>query len=249
MEEIILEKIPGKGSYKRTRVNPEQFKRLLKRGETKKSFNTKYKIGHRIWSLSIKESGLTELEVERMRRDKLISRGFRLGKVKRVKQRVQQISRVFPDLIKIYEKYKLSDPNRIHKEVIKIHDKIFELKKDLQALKKHYKRQVVNSGSKPGNFSSNSWEYKVKKILKDQGYKVRVQKRIGKYFFDLYLPEFKILVEVDSDQYHSKEIDKPKNKIAKKKGYKLIRITQKDIKYDTIIKDKINTALGVKNCL
>lgn len=53
----------------------------------------------------------------------------------------------------------------------------------------------------------------------------------GEFEFDLFLPEFDILIEYDSYYYHldKTERDSLKDKVAKELGYELIRIREKPL--------------------
>lgn len=76
--------------------------------------------------------------------------------------------------------------------------------------------------------------------------------KLGYRYFDFYLPDQKILIEVDSDYYHgernkpdytammAKKNDMAKNWVAKKEGLTLIRIKEKQLKESKeIIKNDI----------
>ena len=82
----------------------------------------------------------------------------------------------------------------------------------------------------------------------------------GWRYYDFHLIEYGVLIEVDGSYWHG-ERDKPsyvtlmakkndmiKNWLAKKEGYKLIRIKEKQLKeeYDTVI-ENISSVIG-KEC-
>ena len=82
----------------------------------------------------------------------------------------------------------------------------------------------------------------------------------GWRYYDFHLIEYGVMIEVDGDYWHSsqgkpsyvilmaKKNDMIKNWLAKKEGYKLIRIKEKQLKeeYDTVI-ENISSVIG-KEC-
>lgn len=119
--------------------------------------------------------------------------------------------------------------------------------------------QSNNASGKPFVRKTNTKpEQAVKKILSELNIRYRSSFRV-KYdgtvkFYDLYVPSLNVLIEVDGTYWHGKnkkrsEMDKVqihnrkndilKNKIAKKLGYKLIRIWSDEIsleKLQTLLK-------------
>jgi very-short-patch-repair endonuclease len=242
MEKLILIKVKGKGSYKRTCIEPEQFKRLFESGMTKKSLNRDYNIGHRIWKESILQAGYNAYQIEKFRQKKL-TKGNRGCKSKKIKDRIIYIDKFFP-IREAYDNYS-DDPDTLAILINSINDELYEVKTHLRQVKKIVNQKLKRQGKNPINFVQNSWEYRVKKVLISLGIDYLSSFKVGKNYYDFLLPEYNTLLEVDSAQYHSKESNKPKNEVAKNAGYKLIRIKEKDIKYVHIIKDKISKKLGL----
>ena len=76
-------------------------------------------------------------------------------------------------------------------------------------------------------------------------------------YYDFYLPQHKLLIEVDGDYWHNsqgkpsfvikadKKNDMLKNWIAKKEGYRLIRIGEKEIKENfSLVRERITEELS-----
>ena len=240
METLELIKVPGKGSYKRTCIEPGQFRKLYENGLTKKKLKSLYGLGHRVWSESIRAAGYSELEVELLRRKKLI----RAPRVKKIKTRVSNLAINFQGFEEAYASY-IDEPEKLSELVDQTNDRLYELKNDLRAIKKHISQRLKRLGKPRLSFVQNSWEMKVKNILKTLGLDFIVAFPLENRVFDFCIPDKKVLIEVDSDQYHTKDLNYPKNRLAKKHGYSIIRIKEKDIKYDSIIKNKINKKLGL----
>lgn len=107
----------------------------------------------------------------------------------------------------------------------------------------------------PGPYTNTKPELEVKKILEDNNINYEHQKYVGNKLFDFYLPDYNLLIEVDGVFYHGKGIkdedlkydiqkgirinDKFKDKLAKDRGFKLLRIWQDETNIlDVIIKNK-----------
>lgn len=84
--------------------------------------------------------------------------------------------------------------------------------------------------------------------------------KLGYRYFDFFLPQHKILIEVDSDYYHgnkakpdyaaimAKKNDMAKNWVAKKEGYELIRLKEEVLKGQLKeIQEKINLLIEEKS--
>ena len=76
-------------------------------------------------------------------------------------------------------------------------------------------------------------------------------------YYDFYLPQHKLLIEVDGDYWHNsqgkpswvimaaKKNDMLKNWIAKKEGYRLIRIREKEIQENfSLVRERITEELS-----
>ena len=79
-----------------------------------------------------------------------------------------------------------------------------------------------------------SIESAVRKVLKRKKVKFVQELKIGKYYVDFFLPEYSIAVECDGEYWHgsilAQKRDLEKDKFLLKKGYKVCRFTEKDIK-------------------
>lgn len=79
----------------------------------------------------------------------------------------------------------------------------------------------------------SSIEIAISKLLDSMGQTHRQQYRLEKFEYDFYLPSPNVLIECDGDYWHErpeqKNRDKIKNAIAKKNGYKLLRLRQGEI--------------------
>lgn len=88
----------------------------------------------------------------------------------------------------------------------------------------------------------NKFEISIKNILKSENIKFEMPFKIGFKYFDFYLPDYNVLIECDGIFYHplteeeckydlqkkNFKNDIKKNKLAEKKGYKLLRIREDD---------------------
>lgn len=97
----------------------------------------------------------------------------------------------------------------------------------------------------PGKKSKNTTpERKVQNILKELKIKFTTQHEVGGKFYDIYIPSKNVLIEVDGDYWHGKDIEYlDKNKVQKKAfvndlnkdgiatlhGYTLFRIWESEI--------------------
>jgi len=94
-------------------------------------------------------------------------------------------------------------------------------------------------------------ERKVQKILQELGIKYVTQKEVGGKFYDIFIPSKNLLIEVDGDYWHGKDIefterneiqrkafinDITKDGIATLYGYKIIRIWESEITKDRLKK-------------
>lgn len=99
------------------------------------------------------------------------------------------------------------------------------------------------------SFKNTKPELETKAILNKYGIKFEMQKRInsnnGIKYYDFYLPDYNLLIEVDGIFYHGKNIkdedlkydiqkqcrknDKYKNKLALEKGFTLLRVWQDEL--------------------
>lgn len=100
------------------------------------------------------------------------------------------------------------------------------------------KKKMTNNMTEP--------ELKVEKMLKGLGIAYECQKILDDVIYDFYIPEHKVMVEVDGDYYHgnpavyqehqlngmqlkNKKNDIYKDHLAKGLGYDVIRFWEKDI--------------------
>ena len=90
--------------------------------------------------------------------------------------------------------------------------------------------------------SRTSIELKVMTALKESGIKFECQRELGGYFYDFYLPSFRVLIEVDGCFWHgcaqcgfkgsSTRNDLPKNQLASKLCLTLLRLPEHSINGD-----------------
>lgn len=76
-------------------------------------------------------------------------------------------------------------------------------------------------------FPQSSLELKLMKILKDENIEYKSQVELRGRYFDFYIINTNLLIEVDGD-WHTQETNKPFDKIAVELGYRLIRIRRKE---------------------
>jgi len=104
----------------------------------------------------------------------------------------------------------------------------------------------------PGKKSKNTApERKVQNILKELKIKFTTQHEVAGKFYDIYIPSKNVLIEVDGDYWHGKDIDYlNKNKVQKKAfandlnkdglatlhGYTLYRVWESEITKEKIKK-------------
>jgi len=95
-----------------------------------------------------------------------------------------------------------------------------------------------------------SIERKVYDELKRRGILFEKQKLINnKFVVDAYIPSLNLVIEADGDYWHSRPrtigMDKSKNAYLTKCGYNLLRLSEKDINWDTEKEiDKINNFIN-----
>jgi very-short-patch-repair endonuclease len=89
---------------------------------------------------------------------------------------------------------------------------------------------------------SNLFEKQMIEIIKNKGFACIEQFELGGYYYDSYIPEKKLIIEFDGDYWHPKtiedcvnnrlknqwRIDRIKDSLAEKNGYKLIRIRESE---------------------
>ena len=224
------------------------FRKLYeKEGLTKKLLNSRYGLGHRIWSQSIEHWGYTPEKVEELRVKKIISRPLLRGTIKKFKQRVDEVGKRFPELIGDYNNY-LTKPQEFYDRVISVGEELFELKDNLKHIRSHIGGRLGRKGLDYKKWVSNGQEYRVKKILMSLGLNSITQYSIGVYVYDFLIPEYGLIIEYDG-QFHTLEKDNIKDKVALEAGFKILRITKQDIKYVRYIKDKIYKTCGAGDSL
>ena len=233
MEPVIV-KIKGKTSSGLSIIEEKCFRHLVEvEGYTKKKIRDKFGIGHRIWALSL-NTYYTPLEIEKLRRKKIMSTRQSVKPV-RWRERAKVLENFYPGIIKLVED---GNYEKILGVIRELNHLIYDSKESLRLLLKHVRHGSKRRGLKL-NLVANALEYKVEKVLIELGLNYICQYPIGKRQFDFRVG--KLLIEVDG-RYHSERTDKVKNKLAHKKGYKLLRLKESEVKYVQIIKDKINKA-------
>lgn len=186
----------------------------------------------------------TPQRIEELRRAKIMGTLVGIRPVK-WRERAKVIENYFPGLIKAIEDNKLK---LALNKLDKANDLTYDLKEAVRLVHKHIRGQSKRKGITV-NFVANALEYKVKKIIISLGLKYKTQYPLENRFYDFKIIGKKLLIEVDGKQHHTKTSNIPKDELAKKYGYRLIRIKEKDIKNVHYIKDKINKALRDKTSL
>lgn len=85
--------------------------------------------------------------------------------------------------------------------------------------------------------SDSPLERKLVRALRDAGHRVETNVLVGQYFFDLHLPELKMLIEVDGYQFHTAETpdafirDRWKANEATQAGYTVLRYSGSCVHY------------------
>lgn len=142
----------------------------------------------------------------------------------------------------------LLESNKVSKENVKDIQKLFLELTDLTQAVKNIGRSFSKKYNSKLTFSSNLGCNNLCSYLYENNIEFRQEFKIENYYYDFYLPTFNMLVEVDGS-YHrlnkAKANDKIKEKIAKDKGFELIRViwTGKKIYYEGLhkaIQDKVN---------
>jgi len=236
---IILERIKGKDIRGCQIVEENCFRELFEKKQlTKKQFIA-LGYNHRIWTRSVKKY-YTKERVEELRRKK-IRKGKALSYGLKWRDRATILESFKPGIIDLVES---DDYRSAIEKVVEINDMVYEAKEAVRLVLKHLRHGAKRRGIRI-NLIANALEFKMKKILMGMGIEFIPQYRIGIRSYDFKLLKHKILLEVDG-RFHSERVDTIKDKLAKKKGYTLIRIPEKEIKNVYFIKDKINKTIGEK---
>lgn len=86
------------------------------------------------------------------------------------------------------------------------------------------------------NRKPTSLEIKVSEVLVKLGVNFEEQKVIGRAIVDFYIPDINLCIEADGEYWHNlpgkKEKDRWRDWILKKKGYLVVRLTEKEILED-----------------
>lgn len=243
---INLVKIPGPHINKKSHrliVEEKQFKKLIKKGYSKKTFNSELGVGHVIWQRSLHHYYPSELDREFLRRSKIMKTTAGRRNVL-WRERVKVIEKYFPGIELSIDQgnysFALDSLEKANKET-------YNLKEAIRKVIKHVRHGGGRRGLKI-NLVSNALEHKVSKILDELGLVYLPSYKIENRVYDFRIIGYKILIEVDG-RYHTPEADLPKDKLAKRRGYLLIRIKEKDVRYVHSIKDTINKALRKKGSL
>lgn len=103
------------------------------------------------------------------------------------------------------------------------------------------KRQLNGLLAQQNSKEPTSIEKKVYEALKAKGLLFETQKLInGKFIVDAYIPSLNLVIEVDGKYWHSLDRvmkkDKAENAYLKKCGFKLLRLSEMEIKNKTYIR-------------
>jgi very-short-patch-repair endonuclease len=94
----------------------------------------------------------------------------------------------------------------------------------------------------------SSINYEISDFIKSIGFKTILEYKLGKYSYDIFIENTKILIEYDGEKWHSSNystnLDLRKSKFAIDHGYQLLRIKETDWKIEsTKIKNQIMKGL------
>jgi len=93
------------------------------------------------------------------------------------------------------------------------------------------KKFIISGQKNPSNI-----ELKVKKQLKKNNISFIHQYRLNNFFYDFYLPEYNLIIEIDGEYWHNypngTKRDKRKNKCAIRNKYNIVRIWGNKIEKD-----------------
>lgn len=86
------------------------------------------------------------------------------------------------------------------------------------------------------NLSTSTLESIVQFVLDELSVSYVAQKQLGPFVVDFYFPQWKLVLEVDGDYWHSlpeqQERDRRKDQWLQKNGYRIIRLTESEIRED-----------------
>ena len=110
---------------------------------------------------------------------------------------------------------------------------------------RHRIHPIILAHAREMRHPQTSAETIVWKVLRNKstGYKFRRQHPIDMFIIDFYCAEAKLLIEIDGDSHFipkQEEYDKARTEYLEDLGYKLIRFTNNDVRYNIhVIADQI----------
>ena len=152
----------------------------------------------------------------------------------------------FPGITLEYSKYH-DDPNGVSKILGEYNKEVLELGLTLKYIHHRVRKWAVRTNKPYQKLIHSKLNISFSKLLDDIGISYLPEYRIKTYFFDFYLPEYGVFIEVDGGG-HKGENDRVKDALVSL-PHKLLRFKVRDRqqlirKYDTI-KDKISKACGL----
>lgn len=208
-------------------------------GYSRKKFTEILGLNHRIFTRS-SNYYYNNLEIEKLRTKKLIhwhNRENHTGWL----DSLEALEKFQPGFREEMKAAYTLNPLGAFKRLVEINNLMYEVKLGLKKCRKHLRSRLKRKGllNQVPKFIANGLEYKFTKILREMGLGFKPQYKIGTKIFDFKIKGKKVLIECDG-RYHTPESNKLKDKIAHKKGYILLRFTEREIKVEP---------LKIKECL
>ena len=205
-------------------------------GYTRKEFTTILGVNHRIFTNGVK-AYYTKEQIEKLKAKKIVKTNIG-NRVRTWDEKLKNIERFIPGFTKLFITNTKENPEIVIRELLKINDEFYKFKQALKPIKKYLNQSLTRLGKDRLNMVGNGLEAKVKFILDDLGINYQCQFKLGKFFYDFRVNN--TLIEVDGRQYHGKGINMPKDKLAKLKGFKVLRLPEIMI---------LRQPLKIKGCL
>jgi very-short-patch-repair endonuclease len=195
---------------------------------TRKDFTSKLGLNHRYFTAGLRAYYSPE-EVEELRRKKLVSSNIHC-RVRTWEQKLSDIEPFYPGFTKIFQDNIKENPELVMKALIDLNDMFYKVKQAIKPIKKYANQSLSRQGKARMNFVANGLEARVKFALDELGIEYQPAFGIGNRRFDFRVGH--TLIEVDGGQYHElgNKRDKVKEKLAKKAGYKILRLDEKLVK-------------------
>lgn len=179
---------------------------------------------------------------------KISSREGNYANDSKISNYVSFIEKYFQGFTQLYSSYR-EDPEGVTKIIGEYNKELLELGLSLRYIHSRVRKWAVKVGKPYQKIIHSKLNIAFSKLLDELGVSYLVEYRVYNYFFDFYLPDHKILIEIDGGG-HTGDNDLAKEKIIKAPD-KLLRFKIRDRqqlakKYDTI-KNTIIQECGIKN--